>query len=67
MQNNSLETSRRLLIIGGKGALGSVLIEHFKSKGCWIVSVDRGDNILADISISLLDHDLKQQVENICI
>ena len=32
--------SRRVLIYGGRGGLGSVLVSHFKQKSWWICSID---------------------------
>ncbi|OXA42956.1 dihydropteridine reductase [Folsomia candida] len=47
------DNSRRLLIIGGRGALGSALIDHFKSEGYFVASVDRGQNSKSHFPISL--------------
>ncbi|XP_023845961.1 quinoid dihydropteridine reductase a isoform X2 [Salvelinus sp. IW2-2015] len=30
----------RVLVYGGKGALGSKIVQHFKSKGWWVASID---------------------------
>uniref|UniRef100_A0A8C5BYW3 Dihydropteridine reductase n=2 Tax=Gadus morhua TaxID=8049 RepID=A0A8C5BYW3_GADMO len=36
--------SHRVLVYGGKGALGSQLVQHFKSKGWWVGSIDMALN-----------------------
>jgi len=46
--------SGRVLIYGGRGALGSVVLDHFKSKGWWTLNVDlfandnANENVLVD-------------------
>lgn len=43
--------SRKVLIYGGRGALGSKLVEHFKSKNFWVGSIDLAENPEADANI----------------
>jgi dihydropteridine reductase len=43
--------SGRVLIYGGKGALGSAVLDHFKSKGFWTLNVDLSKNDAADANI----------------
>lgn len=45
--------SRKILIIGGRGALGHALVRHFKSRNEWVASVDHGENEQADLSITI--------------
>ncbi|CAB1337393.1 unnamed protein product [Coregonus sp. 'balchen'] len=33
-------TASRVLVYGGRGALGSKIVQHFTSKGWWVASVD---------------------------
>lgn len=64
------DNSRRLLIIGGRGALGSALIDHFKSEGYFVASVDRGQNSKSHFPISLEEvasATLEQQVPSLKI
>ncbi|GMS96807.1 hypothetical protein PENTCL1PPCAC_18982 [Pristionchus entomophagus] len=42
---------QRVLVYGGKGALGSALVQSFKSRGYWVLSV--GDNEKADAFVSV--------------
>ncbi|XP_042181561.1 dihydropteridine reductase isoform X2 [Oncorhynchus tshawytscha] len=32
--------ANRVLVYGGRGALGSKIVQHFKSKGWWVASID---------------------------
>ncbi|XP_018325220.1 dihydropteridine reductase-like [Agrilus planipennis] len=41
----------RVLIYGGKGALGSKCVSHFKSNGWWVASVSTKENPEADVNI----------------
>jgi len=41
----------RVLIYGGKGALGSVCVNFFKSKNFWVGSIDLVENEVADANI----------------
>jgi len=43
--------SGRVLIYGGKGALGSVCVNFFKSKNFWVGSIDLVENDVADANI----------------
>jgi len=43
--------SGRVLIYGGKGALGSVCVTFFKQKGFWVGSIDLQPSDEADVSI----------------
>ncbi|KAG7252116.1 LOW QUALITY PROTEIN: hypothetical protein CRUP_019533 [Coryphaenoides rupestris] len=36
--------SNRVIVYGGRGALGSNIVQHFKSKGWWVASVDMAAN-----------------------
>lgn len=47
------ENKRKLLIIGGRGALGQALVGHFKSRNVWVASADHGENEQADLSITI--------------
>lgn len=46
-----VDYQRKLLVIGGKGALGQALVQHFKAKNTWVASVDHGENPDADFNI----------------
>lgn len=41
----------KVLIYGGKGALGSAVLKHFKTKSFWALSVDLAKNEEADSNI----------------
>jgi dihydropteridine reductase len=45
--------SRAILIYGGKGALGSTLVQFFKEKGFNVTSIDFSPNEVADSNILL--------------
>jgi len=40
----------RVLVYGGKGALGSQIVSHFKSQNFWVASVDLKENEEADVN-----------------
>ena len=41
----------KVLIYGGRGGLGSVLVSHFKSSSCDVISVDLHKNDEADENV----------------
>ena len=43
--------SKKVLIYGGRGALGSTMVSHFKSCGWWVCSVDLVASDAADASV----------------
>ncbi|XP_062332063.1 quinoid dihydropteridine reductase a [Osmerus eperlanus] len=43
--------AHRVIVYGGKGALGSACVHHFKSKGWWVGSIDIGANEEADANV----------------
>ncbi|GAB6024946.1 hypothetical protein CHUAL_010047 [Chamberlinius hualienensis] len=45
----------RALVYGGKGALGSVVVNHLKSNGWWVVSADLVVNDHADANVLVKD------------
>ncbi|XP_026464449.1 LOW QUALITY PROTEIN: dihydropteridine reductase-like [Ctenocephalides felis] len=47
----------RVLVYGGKGALGAVCVSQFKSSNWWVGSIDMKENEQADANI-LIDKDL---------
>ncbi|KAM3866971.1 quinoid dihydropteridine reductase a [Diretmus argenteus] len=54
--------SNRVLVYGGRGALGSTCVKHFKSKGWWVASIDitanedANENVLVKMSESFTEH-----------
>jgi len=46
-----MSTSSRILVYGGRGALGSAIIRHFKSKNCWVGSIDLANSEEADANV----------------
>jgi len=43
----------RVLVYGGKGALGCVIVDHFKSQNWWVASIDMRENEGADVNITV--------------
>lgn len=41
----------RVVIYGGKGALGATVVSHFKCKNWWVASIDLNQNQEADVNI----------------
>jgi len=52
-----MATSNRVIVYGGRGGLGNVIVEHFKSKSWWVCSVDINPNDTADENV-LVDPNL---------
>jgi dihydropteridine reductase len=47
----------RVLIYGGRGALGSACVSHFKSRGFWVANVDLHPNDAADVNVAVKPSD----------
>jgi dihydropteridine reductase len=45
--------SGRIVVYGGRGALGAACVNHFKSANWWVASVDLNPNEVADINITV--------------
>jgi nucleoside-diphosphate-sugar epimerase len=45
------------LIYGGRGVLGNVLVNHFKSNGWFVISVDLSANDAADVNVIVNPND----------
>lgn len=59
-------TSHRLLVYGGRGALGNVCVNHFKQANWWVASVDLKPNLKADFNITVpQDASLFQQEKHV--
>ncbi|XP_034037958.1 quinoid dihydropteridine reductase a [Thalassophryne amazonica] len=39
-----MASTNRVIVYGGRGALGSVCVQHFKSKGWWVANIDMTAN-----------------------
>lgn len=56
----------RVIVYGGKGALGTVIVDHFKSQNWWVCSIDMRQNEAADENITVdVTADLLQQQEHV--
>ncbi|KAK9889310.1 hypothetical protein WA026_004591 [Henosepilachna vigintioctopunctata] len=59
-------STRRVIVYGGKGALGSTCVSHFKAKNFWVGSIDMCENSQADLNIIVdKEADLVQQESSI--
>ncbi|CAF0981439.1 unnamed protein product [Brachionus calyciflorus] len=57
---------KRVLVYGGSGALGNQLVNHFKNKNYWVVSVDMKENQAANANILVnSSQSLIEQEQNI--
>ena len=54
--------SGRVVVYGGRGALGSTIVMHFKQAGWWVANVDMKTNELADENILVEGETWVQQV-----
>jgi len=58
---------RRVVVYGGKGGLGTVLVQHLKSEGCWVCSVDLVANPEADENVLVsLSAGWVEQEQGVC-
>jgi len=57
--------SGRVVVYGGRGALGSTIVMHFKQAGWWVANVDMKTNELADENILVEGETWVQQEENV--
>ena len=59
--------AKKVLIYGGRGGLGSVLVNHFKSNSWWVCSVDLAANDAADANVIVNPADeWTKQEEHVC-
>jgi len=56
----------KVLVYGGRGALGSVIVSHFKSLNYWVGSIDLVQNESADFNLLLTEKTLQGQEKEIC-
>ncbi|KAM4707420.1 dihydropteridine reductase [Discoglossus pictus] len=47
----AVSEARRVLVYGGRGALGSKCVEYFKAKNWWVASIDISENASANVNI----------------
>jgi len=58
--------SQKVIVYGGKGALGSTLVHHFKSKAWWVCSIDLTENTEADANVVVDSKgDLQEQAKQV--
>lgn len=58
--------SGRVVVYGGRGALGAACVNHFKSSNYWVASVDLSPNEAADVNITVpKDASWLQQEEHV--
>ncbi|KAL5250284.1 hypothetical protein ACHWQZ_G016131 [Mnemiopsis leidyi] len=55
----------RVAVYGGKGALGSTLVNHFKSKDWWVCSIDLRENPEADVNVVVKGATLEEQAAHV--
>lgn len=55
----------RVVVYGGKGALGSTLVNHFKTKSWWVCSIDLSENPEADVNVVVKGANLQEQAANV--
>ncbi|CAG9817386.1 unnamed protein product [Phaedon cochleariae] len=53
----------RVIIYGGRGALGAKCVSHFKANNFWVGSIDMGENPEADVNIIVKKEENFQQQE----
>ncbi|XP_072262513.1 dihydropteridine reductase [Pyxicephalus adspersus] len=58
--------AHRVLVYGGRGALGSKCVEYFKSKNWWVASIDVTENAAANANVVVkLSDSFTQQSEEV--
>ena len=63
--NPLLTSNMRVVVYGGKGALGSTLVNHFKTKSWWVCSIDLSENPEADVNVVVKGANLQEQAANV--
>ena len=58
--------SGRVIIYGGRGALGSEIVNKFKTNGWWIANIDIKPNDTADENIVAEGDTWQSQEDNVC-
>jgi len=58
--------SGRVVVYGGRGALGTAIVTKFKESGWWVANVDMKSNEGADENILVEGDDWVQQEKNVC-
>merc|ERR1712080_52328 len=72
-EERKMSVAGRVIVYGGRGALGSAIVAHFKAKSWWVANIDMKENDEADANgeqqdgagSGLIDHlrfDLKQLI-----
>jgi len=56
----------RVLVYGGRGALGSTVVSTFKNASYWVLNIDMKDNEEADHNIIVTGDSWTMQAENVC-
>ncbi|ESO02204.1 hypothetical protein HELRODRAFT_65590 [Helobdella robusta] len=54
----------KVLVYGGKGALGSNIVKFFRNKNWWVASIDMGPNSEADVNIVVTPSESWQDQNN---
>jgi len=60
-------SSGRVIVYGGRGALGSTVVSVFKNSNFWVCNVDMKENTEADHNILVKGDTWSQQEENVCL
>lgn len=56
----------RVVVYGGRGALGSTVVNLFKKSSFWVINIDMKENEAADKNILVSGDTWTQQEENVC-
>jgi len=59
-------SSGRVVVYGGRGALGSTVVSLFKKSQFWVCNVDMKENSEADCNILVTGETWQEQEENVC-
>ncbi|XP_055342267.1 dihydropteridine reductase-like [Paramacrobiotus metropolitanus] len=59
------QSAKKVIVYGGRGALGNAIVQHFKAQGWWVGSVDLHANDEAHGNVAITKHDslLEQEQE----
>merc|ERR1712080_522696 len=50
-EERKMSVAGRVIVYGGRGALGSAIVAHFKAKSWWVANIDMKENDEADANV----------------
>jgi len=61
-----MSVSGRVIVYGGRGALGSAIVAHFKAASFWVANIDLKENDSADVNVIVTGDTWTDQEAAVC-